>query len=86
MTMQAQSLGSNDISGEKFWKLMREHEQADVPEAYITTSNPAYEKWIERAGLILCLDAGECGVIPTPCSNHLSMARRLEAARRTILT
>lgn len=48
-----------------------------APAPTIVTFNPAYEKWVERAGLHLCDEAGELGEIPTPCSPHLAEARRI---------
>lgn len=60
------------------WTAIRKHDK-DVktpPDSTIVMPNPAYDKWVEHVALILCLDAGECGVIPTPCGTHLTEARR----------
>ena len=52
------------------------HDQSlTPPDPRIEVSNPQFEKWVERAGLILCIEAGEAGVVPTPCGMHLSQAR-----------
>lgn len=48
-----------------------------IPEPTIVRENPAYEEWIERVALRLCIDADEPGKIPTPCSSHLTQARTI---------
>lgn len=52
------------------------------PTPTIVQENPAYAKWVERAALILCDEAGELGEIPTPCFTHIHEASRISAALR----
>lgn len=70
------SAGST-IDTERAARLQRE--LGPVPSPIVTKPNPAYEQWVGRAALRLCLAADECGVIPTPCANHLIEARKYAA-------
>ena len=56
------------------------------PEPTIVITNPRYDQWLEGAALVLCLEAKECGVIPTPCTIHLAEARRIASHLLTQIT
>lgn len=54
-----------------------QREAGVAPPPTIVTTNPLWEKWRERAALILCVEAEECGRIPTPCTDHLRLASEI---------